>query len=176
LRLAVKLVAALMLVVLSQPIWADDANWQVAGDISVNGKILSKVCFLKQDRHLVFPVLAIAQALGKTATYDAVTRTFTYDNQKFVVSTVVMKDNVAYVGWRDLQHIIGGIEYGVDGTRAVFATSSARTVMPKDVAAASGDATGLLIVNSATPGQAIGPVDPFLVKGSYTLVEFYSDF
>lgn len=171
-----KVIAALLLFVLSRPTWADDANWQVAGDVSVNGKTLSKVCFLKQDRHLVFPVLAIAQALGKTATFDAASKTFTYDNQKVVVSVVVTKDNVAYVGWRDLHHIIGGLDYGVDGNRAVFVTNSARTVMPKEQATSPADSPGLLVVNSATPGEAIGPVEPFLVKGSYTVVEFYSEF
>ncbi len=152
-----------------------DAAWQAGGTVTVNGK--SGGAFLKQGTHMVFPVLAIAQALGKNAAYDAASNMLSCGSVKFAPSNVVVQDKIVYVGWRDLHHLIPDLEYGVNGSVAVFSISTVHSMPQAGLGStAQSRFEAVVVVNAKNPGEAIGPVTSCLVAGNYTIVEFFSEY
>lgn len=168
------LVTVCLALALAMAVWAEPVQWTSGGDVVVNGKTLPNVHFLKQDRHLAYPIVAIASAVGKKVTFDAATNTLMVDGQKVTVPTLMVFEGVPYVGWRDLSKLIHGLDYGMEPTRAIFALD-ARKTMPTTQAEAPDITTPVVVVNKNDPGQRID-IKPFVVAGKTTVFEFFSEY
>lgn len=171
----VLMVSALLLATIAAGI-AAEARWVPAGAVLVNGKKLDGVQYLKSGRHMVFPVLAIATALAKTATFDATTRTVTWEGRIVATPGAVVVDGTPYVAWKDMVRLAPVLEYGVRPDAVVF-SSNGRPQAPKPGAAAQPVTMepGVVVINASSPGQTLD-VRSFLVANKYNIVEFYSEF
>jgi len=132
--------ALLVLLLIAAPavaVLADAAAWQKGGAVSVNGSAVADACFLKKGRSLAFPVLAIAQALGKKAAVDGAS--VTWEGKTVKPQSLVVVDGVAYLSFRDLTRLEPALEYGVTADRAVFSLG-ARSTMPASAEVGGGDA------------------------------------
>lgn len=127
--------AALLVMCMAVSVVAAEGQWTKAGPVVVNGSPIPDTCYLKKGRSLVFPVLAIAEALGKKASVSGTT--VEWEGRSKACTSLVVLDGVAYAGWRDLQALEPSLEYGVSGDKAIFALG-ARKTMPGSASADEG--------------------------------------
>jgi uncharacterized protein YkwD len=96
-----------------------EAEPRVAGTVVVNGKSLANARFYRDGKHLLYPLLAIAQALGHSVAYDPAERQVRLHGRS-VPASVVLIENAPYVSWRTLSAILPDVQYGVRGDTAYF--------------------------------------------------------
>ncbi|NDD29816.1 MAG: CAP domain-containing protein [Proteobacteria bacterium] len=108
---------------------------QPAGQVVVNGVRLAAP-FYREGRHLYYPVLAIARALGANMTWDTGQKRLLRAGRP-VVGRVELIDAAPCVTWTTLQRLFPEMRYGVSGSTAKFETRESRA-MPADTASSSG--------------------------------------
>lgn len=100
-----------------------ETPWAPAGAVVVNGKKLEGVQYFKSGRRMVFPVLAIAAALGRKATFDAAARAVQWEGCTVATPTAVEINGTPYVAWKDLLRLESVLEYGVRSDAVVFSNA-----------------------------------------------------
>lgn len=96
------------------------AEPRLAGSVVVNGKPTS-ASFYREDRHLYYPVIDIAIALGKRAEYDAAQRRLIVSDTQ-VADPVRLIEGRPFVAWRTLSRLFPGLVYGMRGDKVFFET------------------------------------------------------
>ncbi|NDD28652.1 MAG: DUF255 domain-containing protein [Proteobacteria bacterium] len=153
------LCTALVFASLTASVLAETPTWKPGGTVTVNSKAVTGASFLESGRHRVFPVLAIAAALGRKASVDASKSVVTWDGKDVKVTSLVTVDGVAYLGWRDLTRLEPQMQYGLSGGKAVFslgqttaakAPSGAQTQGTSAGDSAAGEAVWLEDFNAAS--------------------------
>jgi len=112
------------LLLMAASVVAADA-WEKGGAVSVNGNVIPQAVFLKNGRSMVFPVLAIAQALGKEVSVES--GAVTWEGKTVKTPTLMVIDNVPYLAWKDLARLDPALEYGIAADRAVFALGARKS-------------------------------------------------
>jgi hypothetical protein len=148
------------------------SSWVSAGKVSVLGKTIPKAHFLKNGREYVFPVLALASGLGKKASFDAASRTITWEGQSSTPASLVVVDGQPYLSYKELLKLDSSLEYGLSSEQATFYVKLVpnQIELPSDYASIP-----IMVVNEKTPGALIPKLETFAVKGKYTLCEMFSE-
>src|SRR5437762_2024803 len=107
-------IAVVLLVTLMCSLATAAEEWQPAGTILVNGKKVEGN-FLRKGHRIVFPVQAVAAALGRTATVDAAAGAVSWNGKTTVVKSLAIVGGVAYATWIDISRLEPGLEFGVRG-------------------------------------------------------------
>ena len=79
--------------------------------------------YLKHDRALLFPPLAIAEALHKQASYDPDSQSIIWEGASYTPPITVV-NGTPYVAWRDLQSMAPDVQFGMRGETAYFQIAS----------------------------------------------------
>lgn len=113
-------VACLVILGLTVGSWAQaDEPLQPGGAVVVDGKTLPGCVYMTRGRAMFFPVLPIAQALGKAASFDAASKTLVFDGKAFTPEVIVL-DNSPYLSWRELNKIAPFLRFGAGSGKAFF--------------------------------------------------------
>lgn len=111
---------AVGLVVLLAAAGAALAEPKPAGRVMVNGKDIGAT-YYRDGRNLYYPVLAIARALGRSATYDSASRRLVIDGKPASIA-IVQVGSEPHATWRSLHRALPQLEYGMRQATVWFET------------------------------------------------------